>query len=102
VGDVHRLILEHGKEAALRSDIRRDVVEAAAAYMSDADREISFYYSGWAQAALPHRRLADDAIWQLENDRVTLVVQPGVRPVPGGVPVHVGVPSNPGSPDQQP
>lgn len=92
MGDVHRIILEQGKEAALRSDIRRDVVEAAAAYMSDADGEVSFYYSGWAQAALPHRKLADDAIWQLENDRVTLVVQPGVRPVPGGVPVHVGVP----------
>ena len=92
VGEVHRLILEHGKEAALRAVTRRDVVEAAAAYMSEVDGEISFFYSGWAQAALPHRRLADDAIWQLENDRVTLMVQPGLRPVPGGAPVHVGVP----------
>jgi hypothetical protein len=92
VGEVHRLILEQGKDAALRAVARRDVVEAAAAYMSEVDGEISFFYSGWAQAALPHRRLADDAIWQIENDRVTLVMQPGVRPVPGGVPVHVGVP----------
>ena len=32
MGEVHKLLLEQGKEAVLRSDIRRDVVEAAAAY----------------------------------------------------------------------
>ena len=92
MGEIHRLILEQGKEAALKADLNRAVVEAAAGYLSDESGEIGFLYSGWAQAALPHRKLADDAIWQLETDHVTLVVQPGVKLVPGGTPVHVGVP----------
>jgi hypothetical protein len=92
MAEIHRLILEEGKEAAARSEFRRSVVEAAAGYLSEADGEISFFYSGWAQAALPHKRLADDAIWQVENDRVMLLIQPGVRPVSGGIPTHVGVP----------
>lgn len=92
MGEVHRLILEHGKEAALKADLARPVVEAAAGYLSEADGEVGFFYSGWAQAALPHRRLADDAIWQVETDRVSLIVQPGLRAVPGSAPVYVGVP----------
>ena len=92
MAEIHRLILEEGKEAAARSEFRRSVVEAAAGYLSEADGEIGFFYSGWAQAALPHKRLADDAIWQVENDRVMLLIQPGARPVSGGVPIHVGVP----------
>lgn len=92
MGEVHRLILEHGKEAALKADLARPVVEAAAGYLSEADGEVGFFYSGWAQAALPHRRLAEDAIWQVETDRVSLIVQPGLRAVPGSSPVYVGVP----------
>lgn len=92
MGKVHRLLLEHGKEAALKTDLARPVVEAAAGYLSEADGEIGFFYSGWAQAALPHRRLADDAIWQVETDRVSLIVQPGLRAIPGSSPVYVGVP----------
>lgn len=92
MGEVHRLILEHGKEVALRADLARPVIEAAAGYLSEADGEIGFFYSGWAQAALPHRRLADDAIWQVETDRVSLIVQPGLRPVYGSAPTYVGVP----------
>jgi hypothetical protein len=34
VAEVHRLILDHGKEVALRDDVDRAVVEAAAAYLS--------------------------------------------------------------------
>lgn len=92
MGEVHRLLLEHGKEAALKADLARPVVEAAAGYLSEADGEIGFFYSGWAQAALPHRRLADEAIWQVETDRISLIVQPGLRAIPGSSPVYVGVP----------
>src|SRR3954452_11591750 len=50
-------------------------------------------YSGWCQTALPHRRPSDNAaIWKLETDSMTLLVEPGVRVSPGGDPVHVGVP----------
>jgi len=89
---VHSLLLEHGKEQVLRSEVDRAVVEAAAGYLSSDDSDIGYLFSGWAQAALPHRRLADDAAWQVTTDRVTLIVQPGLRPAPGGTPVSVGVP----------
>jgi hypothetical protein len=92
MGEVHRLLREKGREAALRSDIDRRVVEAAAAYLASEEVEIGFLYSGWAQAALPHKRLPDNAPWQITTERVTLIVQPGLRAVPNGEPVSVGVP----------
>jgi hypothetical protein len=39
VAKVHRLILDHGKDAALRFDVDRTVVEAAVGYMSSEDQE---------------------------------------------------------------
>jgi hypothetical protein len=92
MGTVHQLLLEFGREGALKTDIDRSVVDAAAGYLTSEDTDTGYLYSGWAQAALPHKRLADDALWQVKNDRVTLVVQPGVRMVEDGPPVHVGVP----------
>lgn len=92
MGEVHKLLKEHGKEAVLRLDVDRRIVEAAAGYLSSEDNDIGFIYSGWAQAALPHRRLPDDTPWQLANERVSLIVQPGLRPAPDGRPISVGVP----------
>ena len=92
MGTVHDLLVTHGKEAAVRSDHDRAVVEAAAAYLSSEDQDIGYLFSGWAQAALPHRRLPNDTAWQVTTDRVTLVVQPGFRPTNSGVPEPVGVP----------
>ena len=89
---VHQLILAHGKELALRSEFDRPVVEAAAGYLSTEDGDVGYLFSGWAQAGLPHRRLPDDTPWQITTDRVTLIVQPGLRPMPGGSQVSVGVP----------
>lgn len=92
MGEVHRLIAAQGKQEALRLDLDRRVVEAAAAYMATEESEIGFVYAGWAQASLPHRRLADDAHWEIQTERVSLIVQPGLRGVMGGSPVPVGVP----------
>ncbi len=92
MGEVHRLLAEKGKQETLKLDTDRRVVEAAAAYMATEDTEIGFVYAGWAQASLPHRRLADDAHWEIQTDRVSLIVQPGLRSVPGSSPVPVGVP----------
>jgi hypothetical protein len=92
MGEVHRLLTEQGKQELLKSDVDRRVVDAAAAYMAVEEGEIGFVYAGWAQASLPHRRLADDAHWEIQNDRVSLIVQPGLRAVPGQSPVSVGVP----------
>lgn len=92
MGEVHQLLLEFGKEAALKATGERAVVEAAAGYLAAEDAEIGFIYSGWAQAALPHRRLADDAVWSIKTERLGLLVQPGLRMVPDGPEVPIGVP----------
>ncbi len=89
---VHQLLLEQGKEAAMRAELDRAVVEAAAGYLGSEETDIGYLFSGWAQAALPHRRLPDDTAWQVTTDRVTLIVQPGLRPTTSGIPVSVGVP----------
>ena len=94
MGEVHQLIATHGRMGAVNSgELDRDIVEAAAKYMADEDAGLGFIYSGWAQCALPHRKLADDAPWQLASDRIRLVVQPGLRPVGNdGELESVGVP----------
>ena len=92
MGEVHDLLKLHGAETTRRLNIDRRVVDAAAGYLSSEDGEISFIYSGWAQAALPHRRLADDAHWQIQSDRVSLIVQPGLKAIQGGPLKSIGVP----------
>jgi len=92
MAEIHRLLEEHGKQAVLQLDVDRRIVEAAAGYMSAEESEVGFLYSGWAQSALPHKKLADDANWQVHTDHVSLVVQPGVRPSLTGDAIPVGVP----------
>jgi hypothetical protein len=92
MGDVHQIISRHGKQAALKLDVNRREIEAAAAYMADEDAGIGYLFSGWCQAGLPHRRLADTEGWQIETEGVILVVEPGMRPGSAGRPESVGVP----------
>ena len=96
MGEVHDLLDAKGRQEA-RSLVegRRGprIVEAAAAWSADEDIGTGYMYSGWCQTALPHKRPADNsAIWKLETDSMTLLVEPGVRVVPGSDPAHVGVP----------
>jgi hypothetical protein len=92
MGTVHDLIEAKGKTGTLAFEFDRQVVEAAAAYMADEDAGIGFLYSGWCQAALPHRKLANDKGWQIEGERITLIVEPGMRKGPHGEPEPVGIP----------
>ena len=96
MGAVHDLLEAKGKQATRGLvEGRRGprVVEAAANWASDEDIGTGYMYSGWCQTALPHKRLTDNAaIWKLETDSMTLLVEPGVRVMPGGNPAHVGVP----------
>ena len=90
---VHELLEARGKQAAIQAGVDRGVVEAASLYMSDEDGSLGFAFSGWAQCALPHRRLDDDARWEIAGERVRLVVEPGLRPTSDDGPMeHVGVP----------
>lgn len=92
MGEVHELLQTHGKQGVLRLDFERRVVDAAAVYLSDEEHGIGFLYSGWAQAALPHKKLPDDKPWQVRTDRVTLLVEPGRKTLPGGALQWIGVP----------
>lgn len=92
MGTVHQLLEVHGKQQTMLMRLDRAEVEAAAAYLTDEKIGIGFLYSGWCQAALPHKRLADDAGWQITGEQVTLVVEPGMRPTASGKPEPVGVP----------
>src|SRR5271155_3989914 len=92
MGTLHDLIEAHGKHAVLQSEVDRRAVEAAAAYMADEDNGIGFLYSGWCQAALPHRRLPDDEVWQIRSDHVNMLVAPGHRTSNVGPAGTVGVP----------
>ena len=92
MGTVHRLISDRGRQAALDFGHDRGEVAAAQAYMADEDTGIGFLYSGWCQAALPHRRLPDADGWQIKSEHTTLIVEPGMRPGDAGKPIPVGVP----------
>jgi len=92
VGTLHDILEARGKQETLKLDFDREVIEAAAAYLGDEDSSIGYLYSGWCQAALPHRRLPDNQGWQVTGERVRLIVEPGMRGSDNGIPQPVGVP----------
>ena len=94
MGIVHDSLTAYGRQATLNLDIDRRVVEAASSYMTDEDPNVAYLFSGWTQAALPHKRLADSEVWEIRTPRVTLLVEPGRKPNPveGLPPLSVGVP----------
>ncbi|HEX2526518.1 MAG TPA: replication protein RepA [Geminicoccus sp.] len=92
MGTVHKLIEDLGRHGALQAGADRRAVETAIAYMSDEDTGIGFLYSGWCQAALPHKKLADDQVWKVKTERVTLVIEPGRANLPGDDMKWIGVP----------
>lgn len=92
MGTVHQLIQTHGRRGVLALDLDRRIVDVAAEFMADEDSGSAFLFSGWAQAALPHRRLADNAAWKVQTDHVMLLVQPGRRAVRDADDELVGVP----------
>jgi hypothetical protein len=70
MGTLHQLIEAQGKNGAIAAGLDRGEVEAAVSYMSDEDGGLGFAYSGWAQCALPHRKLPDDAVWEITSELV--------------------------------
>lgn len=92
MGTLHRLLNEKGRQAALElGAYERTELEAAAAFLADEDTSASYLYSGWCQAALPHKKLPDTEGWQIKSDHLALLIEPGMRigktgPEPVGVP----------------
>jgi hypothetical protein len=76
-------------------DFDRQVVDAAAQYLSDEEPLVGCLYSGGRQATLPHKKLEDSKGWYVRGDRFSLIVEPGMRSNPSdpeGDPIQVGVP----------
>lgn len=93
MGEIHQLILQHGRDRA-REMVPREqkpLVDAAASVLADESRAMGITYSGFCLTALPHKRLSDDQTWRRDGHKVTLVVQPGVLLV-GGKEKMFGVP----------
>jgi hypothetical protein len=93
--DLHQLVLLHGRDTA-REMVpveRRALVDIAAEVLADDAQRIGISYAGFALTALPHKRLADDAVWEKRGHRVTLMVEPGrMKAGPTTQPKLYGVP----------
>jgi replication initiator protein len=93
MGEVHDILAVKGRQATLTEWWDRAEAEAAANYLGDEDTSSVCLFSGFCQAALPHRKLASPAdAWQITSEHITLIVDPGKRPGANGVPEPVGVP----------
>jgi hypothetical protein len=93
MGNIHTLIEQKGRQEALQfGEFGRQEIDAASSYLSDEENAIGYLYSGWCQAALPHRRLPDDQKWLLKNGNTSLIVEPGSRVGKTGELESVGVP----------
>ncbi len=95
MGTLHELVLNVGREEALRRvDVDdRHLVKIAADVLTEEANDIGVTYSGFCQAALPHKRLPVDEPWVRQNERITLMVEPGRILRPGSLePELLGVP----------
>jgi hypothetical protein len=79
VGTVHELLEAQGKAGALNAGVDPIVVQAAASYLANEDVGLGFAYAGWAQCALPHRKLPPEQHWGIGAENVRLLVEPGKR-----------------------
>ena len=79
MGDVHRLILQHGVEGArsmAATKAERQAVDAAASIMTEEESRLGITHAGFAMTSLPHKRI-EDSYWKREGHRTTLLVESG-------------------------
>jgi hypothetical protein len=94
MGDIHRLVIEHGRQAAreIAGPKLRQQVDIAAEVLADEVQRIGITYSGFCLTGFPHKRLADDEAWEKNGHNVTLLVEPGRLKTGNGPAQLVGVP----------
>jgi hypothetical protein len=79
MGEVHRLIQQHGLDGARAlagSKAQRHAIDAAAAVLSDEESRLGITHAGFAMTSLPHKRI-EDGFWRREGHRTTLLVESG-------------------------
>jgi hypothetical protein len=85
MGDLHELVIKHGRDAA-RAMVRaedRPLVDIAAEILADERQKLGITYSGFCLTSLPHKKLGDDVPWEKRGHKVTLLVEPGRLKVNG-------------------
>ena len=82
MAEIHKLIVQKGKEAA-SSLADASIVNIAAGVLGDDRGGLGYTYSGLCLTALPHRRIPDDQPWERVGHKVKLVVEPGRLDVAG-------------------
>jgi hypothetical protein len=94
VGDIHRLVIQHGREKAreMVPARHRHLVDVAAEVLADEAQHLGITYSGFCLTAFPHKRLADADVWEKRGHNVTLLVEPGRLKVGPGPAELFGVP----------
>lgn len=95
MGTLHRLVLDVGRDEALKrvEPEDRHLVRVAANVLAEEAEGIGVTYSGFCQASLPHKRLKPEEPWVRRSDRIALMVEPGRLLRPGTAePTLVGVP----------
>jgi hypothetical protein len=82
MGAVHQLIVTHGRDGAaeILGPKKKPVVEIASKALAADPDEIAVTYSGFCLTGLPHKRPADNEIWERKTERVTLLMEPGTLP----------------------
>jgi hypothetical protein len=79
MGEVHRLILQHGLEGArtlANSKAERFAIEAAALMLADEESRLGITHAGFAMTSLPHKRI-EEGLWKRDGHRTTLLVESG-------------------------
>ena len=91
--NIAQLVLDYGSQTAreLVEARYRSLVDIAREVLADERQQIGISYSGFCLTSLPHKKLADDKIWQRRGHRVTLLVEPGTMRS-GDTVVKYGVP----------
>jgi hypothetical protein len=94
MAEVHRLIIEHGRERAreMVPAKQRHLVDMAAEVMAADQVALNITYSGWCLTALPHKQIPDNEAWSRTGYNCTLIVEPGHLQVGSGKPRIFGVP----------
>jgi len=66
-----RLVLVHGRETAraMVEPERKRLVDIAAEVMGDDAGRIGITYTGFCLTGLPHKRLADEQVWEKKGHR---------------------------------
>lgn len=94
MAEMHRLILEHGREKArgMVAARHRHLVDIAAEVMAADELALGITYAGWCVTALPHKRIPNSETWTRTAYNCTLLVEPGHLQVGPGRPRLFGVP----------